>query len=556
MDRLQRNTLHIELLSSPEEDKMRQFVTDYDVIAGGWTVSNNVAVKFRRKIDFKNGKKSLAKKLGLDSNDVKIIQEYKNLPDDYLIDYMGGCFVPEKFKMRFGEMLNDDYMKMLSKTTVENLKNRKRMKIIKKHTIGELEDLGLINEHNRYKIVNLKEAIEREVKEQNVNPDLDGHFEWTFVHHNVNCNDLCAYASGEYPEVKVTIKGFPNNLEVKKKCWWIHSDVSGFGKTFFLEEFCKKFNAQIMTTSTNVTDISRNTQWLLFDETTDIPNFEGFKKLTSGVCYYSFNKKMFGANFIPRKDVQIIVCANVSPYEFFGKYDNKLQRKMMSLENVTQLEQRVNYVKLDGEAELTKRKFMSVCDWTENEFREEIKIKRNKMIKGEDRLIETENLLRKVATMYRMRAGETGVSLVGFQKYVSDPDDWKVAQWMYSRRLKLIPEDKRKDFNKFLLSDEPEYVLEDVSQFEDIENALLRDKSLQIVHLFDFLDLDVTDFDPSEFKKLCEKKFIDVDSNELLCVVIKCLMGVRKHKNDASSDDEEGEYHHPNKREKKSGFFK
>jgi hypothetical protein len=53
---------------------------------------------------------------------------------------------------------------------------------------------------------------------------------------------------------------------------------------------------------------------------------------------------MAGADYIPREDVQVIVCANQSPYEFFGKYDTKLQRKMMPQDWVTQLEQRVHYV--------------------------------------------------------------------------------------------------------------------------------------------------------------------------------------------------------------------
>jgi hypothetical protein len=83
---------------------------------------------------------------------------------------------------------------------------------------------------------------------------------------------------------------------------------------------------------------------------------------------------MASADYIPREDVKVIVCANQSPYEFFGKYDPKLQRKMMPQDWVTQLEQRVHYVRLDGEGEATRRQFMHVTGWSEDEFRQELNV--------------------------------------------------------------------------------------------------------------------------------------------------------------------------------------
>ena len=49
-------------------------------------------------------------------------------------------------------------MKTVSKMQVDNLKNRYRNKFIKEHDVSELEELGVVNEHNRSKVVAMKEA--------------------------------------------------------------------------------------------------------------------------------------------------------------------------------------------------------------------------------------------------------------------------------------------------------------------------------------------------------------------------------------------------------------
>jgi hypothetical protein len=84
--------------------------------------------------------------------------------------------------------------------------------------------------------------------------------------------ERCAVPSNKYQEVSVTIYGDPGRTDVKKKCWWIHSDVGGFGKTYFLDKFEETYNARVVRSTKNCTGIPKNTQFLLFDETGKLPH--------------------------------------------------------------------------------------------------------------------------------------------------------------------------------------------------------------------------------------------------------------------------------------------
>ena len=534
MDRLQTHTLLLEMSDIPPEDVLDKFNVHYDAIESCVTRSNTFVVTFPRRINFCNGINTITKKLRISKDDIKMISGYDNLPYGFLIPYMSGDFNEEDFKYRYGKMKDDYYMKTISKMKLDCLKNKFRMDTIKSHNISQLEDLGLVNEHNRSKIIQMKEAIEKEAFETKLNPDLDGPFEWIFTHYDVKTDEdrgEIRQPSGRFESVKVRLRGYPNNVDAKKKCWWIHSDVGGFGKSYFLRKFAEKFNAQMMTTSTNVINIPKNTQWLLFDEAVNIPPFKEFKKLTSGSCTLSFNRKTFGANFEPRADVQVIVCANVSPYEFFGKFDNKLQKKIMSSKDLTQIDQRINYVKLDGDPNLTRRKFMYVTDWNEEEFKAEIELKRKQMMKGENKLVETGNFLKKLVVMYRMREGETGVSLDGLKKYVNDPNDWNVAQTMYTPELTLIPRDKRKDLREIATKNETFHIHKECYLFE-LESAL-QNKLLHMPDLYNFmgLDLNETHIDWYCFKKACNESFCLIDEDELFNLVITFPLGIKRKEN-------------------------
>jgi hypothetical protein len=293
----------------------------------------------------------------------------------------------------------------------------------------------MVNKHNRAKIVQMKEAQREEAKEMQLNPDLSGPFTWPFRHFEIPPGERCAVPSGKYEDVPVTIYGKPGRNDVKKKCWWIHSDVGGFGKTYFLDKFEETYNAKVVRSSKNCTGIPKNTQFLLFDETGMLSDFDEFKQLTSRKCTTSFNRKMAGADYIPREDVQVIVCANQSPYEFFGKYDPKLQRKMMPPDWVTQIEQRVHYVRLDGDGEVTRRQFMHVTAWSGDEFKQELKVLRKASLKGKDDAVETSEFLQHALQLYKTRVTR-GRSLEDFiETCLYDGNDIRLARMIFQKNL-------------------------------------------------------------------------------------------------------------------------
>ena len=329
--------------------------------------------RYGTRFNFKYGVYSIAKQLNLPDDSITVVTKYKTLPEEFIIDTMKGEFDESEWVFRHGKYADNEAMETLADVLVDNIKNKKRTEIIKNHNIQQLEVMGMINEHNRAKVVAMKEAQETEETEDDCKPDLDGEFTWKFEHYEADPNRGQDRPSGKYPPKEVTVFGIPGVINRKKKGWWMQSSVSGMGKTYFLRVFAEKFNAQIMLSGTNVTCLRKNVQFILFDETANLPDFEKFKTMTSGCCGTSFNRKMAGADFKPREDVQFIICANISPFEFYGKFDNKLQRRMMSADAYSQLEQRLYYVKLDGDGDEERRKFMDPETWSVKDLRVEIK---------------------------------------------------------------------------------------------------------------------------------------------------------------------------------------
>jgi hypothetical protein len=154
---------------------------------------------------------------------------------------------------------------------------------------------------------------------------------------------------------------------------------------------------------------------------------------------------MAGADYIPREDVQVIVCANQSPYEFFGKYEPKLQRKMMPQDWVTQLERRV---RLDGDREATRRQFMQVSTWSEDEFREEVKVLRKSCLRGEDDIVESSDFIQHAFQFYKARFIR-GRSLEHFIKVcLQDGTDMRLERMIFQKDLKRVTNPKLDEWRR------------------------------------------------------------------------------------------------------------
>jgi hypothetical protein len=124
--RFQGRTLLLKTNKPIESAKLVSFMAGVE--SGGANNDGYVILKTTKQMNFRNGEVSIAKRLGLESGDIQMLSEYQYLPDEFLIKYMSGDYDPTIWRHRFGKMQCDEYMKTVSKMTMENLKNRMRTK--------------------------------------------------------------------------------------------------------------------------------------------------------------------------------------------------------------------------------------------------------------------------------------------------------------------------------------------------------------------------------------------------------------------------------------------
>jgi hypothetical protein len=117
-----------------ESDKLISFMAGIE--SGGVTKDGYVVMRCAKRMNFRNGELSIAKRLGLESSNIQILSEYHDLPDEFLIKYMNGDYNPADWCYRFGKMQSDEYMKTISKTKAENLKTRNWTKFIIEYDIN------------------------------------------------------------------------------------------------------------------------------------------------------------------------------------------------------------------------------------------------------------------------------------------------------------------------------------------------------------------------------------------------------------------------------------
>jgi hypothetical protein len=121
---------------------------------------------------------------------------------------------------------------------------------------------------------------------------------------------------------------------------------------------------------------------------------------------------------------------------------------MMPQDWVTQLEQRVHYVRLDGDGEATRRQFMQVSTWSEDDFREEVKVLRKSCLRGEDDCLETSDFLQHAFQFYKARFIQ-GRSLEHFIKVcLQDGNDVRLARMIFQKDLKRVTNPKLDEWRR------------------------------------------------------------------------------------------------------------
>ena len=492
-----------------------------------------------KKIQLANGMDTVRLKLCLSQEPLRVHIE-RPAPKSLLDKLISEGFEEWDFRQIVGEKI----VKYVQNATARGQTEIKRTEAISKCSSGlEAARRGLIKHNEQITTqANIEFAKKRKIVDMRESlPKLDGSLVLKFYHR------IEGEINTENPrETTVTICGIPNDLKTKCKHYWIYSKEAGYGKTYtILNEIYKKYSSDVVGDPKNFCGVSENVQFLIFDEYSINKklNFEDLKSLASqDSSMAKINRKSHGESYKPAEDVQVIILSNYSPYEVYGTYNHKENNRIIDKDALSALEQRFLIHRLDGADEEEKRKHLSVSTWSENEFKTEIALKRKQMMKGENKMVETENFLKKLVSMYRAREGDTGVSLAGLSKYVSDPVDWIQAQTMYSESLKLLPEEKRKE--NFEAKKSGTFELHKMCVLDEIQTAL-EEKCLFTPQVFDYLDLDLSDFTCDFFKDACIQKLPIVDSDELLPLLLCSSEGIKRkkkcisHDEDSSSEDDE-----------------
>jgi hypothetical protein len=205
----------------------------------------------------------------------------------------------------------------------------------------------------------------------------------------------------------------------------------------------KKYSAHIINDILNAVGVPKNLQWLVFDEysRTKKLDLEMLKTLANGDASGAYlNRKSHGGSYIPPADVQVIILCNYSPYEIYAQWDKKTQRHVISEDFLLTIVDRFVIVRLDVDDAEERRKFMEPATWTEEEFQLELRVLRDKCLRGKDDRVETVEFLTIVVQLYRARTSY-GKSLEHFiGSCLWDGNDIRLARMLYQDSLKRVKE--------------------------------------------------------------------------------------------------------------------
>ncbi|ELU06218.1 hypothetical protein CAPTEDRAFT_217390 [Capitella teleta] len=184
----------------------------------------------------------------------------------------------------------------------------------------------------------------------------------------------CHYRSNMLPDVSCVITPLCCRPGEKRRHYWFYSREPNFGKSHLLQQLSRDYSLYVVASRDNMCGVSNHYQMLGYDETSSLPPTETFKALTGGNgANVAMNRKSYGSSFRPRQDVQVIVCANWSPWEKFATYDRSLRRPIVSRHFAKQIQERFNIVALDGDAHADLVRFLHPRDWTEEDMQAEMR---------------------------------------------------------------------------------------------------------------------------------------------------------------------------------------
>jgi len=339
------------------KDRVEAFTAAREIESVMITADGKLMLCSKKEMFFSSGVLSLRKLLGLRSPP-KRLSEYVNLPRDFILKYFNNGYDETMIYYSFGSKFTEAFInnvieedKIKKASQIEE--NRKKNQNILSTDVEELVEEGALSVAVGPRTL-LGKFLEERKRDRCLNKDLDGAVTMKFQEYDGRTKQ--PMENSKYPPVKAEIVGRPGQTSGhKQKHYYIYSRLPSFGKTYNLERFCEKYNAHIVHHPSKWANIPTSAQFVVFEKVDNGRNkldFANLKTLTGGTAWgFKGNGKSFSASIRPRKDTQLILLSNKSPYELYGQWNAKMQRSFMSSERMDQFDKRFKVIRLDGSVE-------------------------------------------------------------------------------------------------------------------------------------------------------------------------------------------------------------
>jgi len=340
------------------KDRVQKFADERKIESVIITVDGKLMLCSNTMMTLSSGVSRLRDALGLHSRPQRL-NEYDNLPRDFIVKYFKDGYDETKIYYSFGAKFTEEIIKHLIdeekfKKASQIEKSREKNQNILAKDVEQLVEEGTLSVADAPRTQYGKDFLEKRKNDKCLNKDLDGAETITFQEYDDEKKQ--PMKNSKFPPTNVEVIGRPGQIGgEKKKHYYIYSRLSNFGKTYNLERFCDKYNGYIISDPSNWTDTPSGIQFMVFEEVDSSHNkldFANLKSLTGGTTGgFKGNCKSFGPSFRPRKDAQVIMLSNTSPYEVYGQWNAKMQRSFMSSERMDHFDKRFKVIRLDGSVE-------------------------------------------------------------------------------------------------------------------------------------------------------------------------------------------------------------
>ena len=233
-------------------------VTSGMILEGGY-----VLYVSDRSFFLHSGMKTLQKMIG-SLEEPERLTKFRNLPKDFLIKYFSDGYDEAKILKQWGPKCSQEAVTdILGANVCDYIKNLNSQMLTMDDTklidsgLAHLSQLPFIRESKRL-------YHQCKLEESSALPDLQETHTMSFTKGEMREEVFVPDVSKD--PINIDIVSKKGNVDVKKKHYWIYSEEPGWGKSFNMREFSKKYNCTYVRDTKNATGMSDKVQFLLLDE--------------------------------------------------------------------------------------------------------------------------------------------------------------------------------------------------------------------------------------------------------------------------------------------------